>query len=189
MSVATEQGGDPVVDSVDEDGFSPQDTWLENATRWVIQAAVLLLVVMMGVEMIVRSLFGWSLQVTNELGGYALIVITFLGLASGQSGHAFHRMHLLDDHLSPAGRALLRLAFDAATAVVAGVLFAEFTRFTWITWKSGDVAATVLLTPLWLPRLAMPIGALALSLTLLRTLVGDWRRLRWTLRQPRRGAP
>jgi TRAP-type C4-dicarboxylate transport system permease small subunit len=178
MSVVVEQAGDPAAVAVDEDQFSPRETWLEAATRWVIQIAVLLLVVMMGVEMIVRTLFGWSLQVTNELGGYALILICFFGLSSGQAGHAFHRMHLLDDHLSPRGRALLRLMFDCATTVVAAVLFIEFTRFTWITWKSGDVAATVLLTPLWLPRLAMPIGALALTLTLLRTVVSDWRRLR-----------
>jgi TRAP-type C4-dicarboxylate transport system permease small subunit len=133
----------------------------------------------------VRSLFGWSLQVTNELGGYALVVITFFGLASGQAGHAFHRMHLLDDHISPTARALLRLLFDGATAAVALLLFEEFTRFTWITYQSGDVAATVLLTKLWIPRLAMPVGALALSLTLLRTIVGDWRRLRWTWRGAR----
>jgi TRAP-type C4-dicarboxylate transport system permease small subunit len=186
--MATEQAGDPDVDSVEEDAFSPCETWMETATRWIIQVAVLLLVVMMGVEMIVRSVFGWSLQVTNELGGYALVVITFIGLSSGQAGHAFHRMHLLDDHLSHAGRAFLRLILDCATAAVAVILFVEFTRFSWITWQSGDVAATVLLTPLWLPRLAMPIGALALTLTLLRTLIADWRRLRWTLSQLRKVA-
>jgi TRAP-type C4-dicarboxylate transport system permease small subunit len=189
MNMAAEPPGDPVFDGVDEDAFSPRETWLEIATRWVIQLAVLLLVVMMGVEMIVRSLFGWSLQVTNELGGYALIVITFLGLASGQAGHAFHRMHLLDDHLSRTARAFLRLVFDSATAIVAIILCAEFTRFTWITYQSGDVAATVLLTKLWIPRIAMPIGALALVLTLLRTIAGDWRRWRWTLAQPREVAP
>ena len=178
--------GNPLVDAVDEDAFSPRETLLEAVTRWAIQVAVLLLVVMMGVEMIARSLFGWSLQVTNELGGYALIVITFLGLASGQAGHAFHRMHLLDAHLPPAGRAALRLVFDVATAIVAIVLFAEFARFTWITWRSGDVAATVLLTKLWIPRLAMPVGALALALTLLRTIAGDVRRLRFTLAASRK---
>jgi len=47
----------------------------------------------------------------------------------------------------------------------------------------------VLLTPLWLPRLAMPIGAFALSLTLLRTIVGDWRRLRRTRARPTEVAP
>jgi TRAP-type transport system small permease protein len=174
------QRGDPVVDAVDEDAFSPREGVVEIVARWAIQLAVLFLVVMMGVEMIARSLFGWSLQVTNELGGYALIVITFLGLAPGQAGHAFHRMHLLDDHLSPTARAALRLAFDVATAAVAILLCVEFTRFTWITWQSGDVAATVLLTKLWIPRLAMPVGALALAATLLRTVVGDWRRLRAT---------
>jgi TRAP-type C4-dicarboxylate transport system permease small subunit len=131
--------------------------------------------------MIARSAFGWSLQVTNELGGYALVAITFLGLASGQVDHAFHRVHLLDSWLSPAGRAGLRLVFDLATTVVSATLFFEFVRFAWITWASGDVAATTLLTPLWIPRLAMPIGTLALTITLLRTVAGDWRRLRAAL--------
>jgi TRAP-type C4-dicarboxylate transport system permease small subunit len=169
---------DVLTDSQDEDEFSPRETWLESTTRWLIQVCVLLLVAMMGVEMIARSMFGWSLQVTNELGGYALIVITFLGFSSGQAGHAFHRMHLLDSHLPAGARALLRLAFDVVTTIVAIVLCVQFTRFTWITWQSGDVAATVLLTKLWIPRLAMPIGTLALVVTLLRTVVGDWRRFR-----------
>lgn len=167
---------------IDADAFSPAESLLERVTRWATQVAVVILVVMMGIEMIARSAFGWSLQVTNELGGYALLAITFLGLASGQVDHAFHRVHLLDTRLSPAGRAGLRLVFDVATLIVAAVLFVEFVRFVWITWASGDVAATTLMTPLWIPRLAMPIGMLALTITLLRTLAGDWRRLRAILR-------
>ena len=165
----------------DADGFSPSESLMERVTRWATQVAVVVLVVMMGIEMIARSAFGWSLQVTNELGGYALVAITFLGLASGQTEHAFHRVHLLDTRLSPAGRAGLRLAFDLATVVVSAVLFVEFVGFAWITWASGDVAATSLLTPLWIPRLAMPIGTLALTITLLRTVASDWRRLRAAL--------
>ncbi|MDB5851656.1 MAG: tripartite AtP-independent periplasmic transporter subunit DctQ [Rhodoferax sp.] len=163
---------------VDADAFSPAEGPVERVTRWATQAAVVFLVVMMGIEMIARSALGWSLQVTNELGGYALIAITFLGLASGQADHAFHRVHMLDARLSATGKAALRLVFDLATLAVSAVLCAEFTRFLWITWASGDVAATSLVTPLWMPRLAMPIGMLALVITLLRTVAGDVRRLR-----------
>jgi TRAP-type C4-dicarboxylate transport system permease small subunit len=173
----------PALTAIDADEFSPPESFLERITRWATEVAVVILVVMMGVEMIARSAFGWSLQFTNELGGYALVAITFLGLASGQADHAFHRVHMLDTRLSQAGRAGLRLVFDVATTVIAAVLTAEFVRFAWITWGSGDVAATNLLTPLWIPRLAMPIGTLALTITLLRTVAGDWRRLRAALRR------
>lgn len=168
----------PDLAPVDADEFSPGVGLIERVTRWATQAAVIFLVVMMGIEMVARSALGWSLQVTNELGGYALIAITFLGLASGQADHAFHRVHMLDKRLSQVGRAGLRLMFDLAALAVSAVLCAEFSRFLWITWQSGDVAATSLVTPLWMPRLAMPVGMLTLVITLLRTVAGDLRRLR-----------
>ena len=172
----------PVVDvegaSADADAFSPAEDWTARLGRWATQAIVVGLVAMMGAEMLVRSAFGWSIQVSNEVGGYALVAITFLSLGSGQLEHAYHRVHFLEKHLGPVGRARLRLVFDLAMTLVATVLLAEMLRFEWLTWQSEDVAATSLMTPLWLPRLAMPLGLLLLAWALLRTLAGDWRRLR-----------
>lgn len=172
----------PVVDvegaSADADAFSPHEDWSARWARWATQAIMMGLVVMMGAEMVVRSAFGWSIQFSNELGGYALVAITFLSLGSGQLLHAYHRVHFLDQRLGPVGRARLRLLFDLGATVVALVLLFEMARFEWITWNSGDVAATSLLTPLWIPRLVMPLGLLVFTGALFRTLAGDWRRLR-----------
>ncbi|MCB4365519.1 TRAP transporter small permease [Hydrogenophaga taeniospiralis] len=165
-------------DSADADAFSPDEGLAATVCRWISQWIVVGLVVMMGAEMLVRSAFGWSIQFSNEVGGYALVAIAFLSLGSGQLMHAYHRVHFVENRLSPAGRARLRLGFDLAALVVALVLFGEFARFEWITWKSEDVAATSLMTPLWVPRLAMPVGALVLTWALLRTVAADWRRLR-----------
>lgn len=175
----------PAVDvdgsSLDADAFSPGEDLPARLGRWATQAIVLGLVVMMGLEMLVRSAFGWSIQFSNEIGGYALVAITFLSLASGQLLHAYHRVHFLDKRLGPVGRARLRLVFDLAAGAVAVVLTLELLRFEWLTWQSGDVAATGLMTPLWLPRAVMPLGALALCWALARTLAGDWRRVRAAL--------
>ncbi|QJW83553.1 TRAP transporter small permease [Ramlibacter terrae] len=165
-------------DGADADRFSPSEGWAAAACRIVSEWLVVGLVVMMGAEMVVRSAFGWSIQFSNELGGYALVAITFLALGSGQLLHAYHRVHFIENKLSPTGRAWLRLAFDAAALCVAAVLCAEMVRFEWITWKQGDVAATSLMTPLWVPRLTMPIGTAVLCWALLRTLAADWRRIR-----------
>lgn len=165
-------------DSADADAFSPAEDMASAACRWLSQWMVVGLVAMMGAEMVVRSLFGWSIQFSNEVGGYALVAIAFLSLGSGQVLHAYHRVHFVENRLSPRGRAALRLAFDIASLCVALVLAAEFIRFEWITWKSEDVAATSLMTPLWVPRLAMPIGALVLGWALLRTVLADLHRLR-----------
>lgn len=166
------------LDAADADEFAPNEDLFARACRWCSDWIVVGLVSMMGVEMLVRTAFGWSIQFSNEIGGYALVAITFLSLASGQLLHAYHRVHFVENKLSPKGRAWLRLAFDIGALAIALVLVGELARFEWITWGSGDVAATSLMTPQWMPRMVMPIGALALAWALLRTVAGDWRRVR-----------
>ncbi|WP_374409623.1 TRAP transporter small permease [Hydrogenophaga sp.] len=161
----------------DGDAFSPPEDFFSRMGRHACEAIMVGLVLMMGAEMVVRSLFGWSIQFSNEIGGYALVAMTFLSMASGQLEHAYHRVHFVEHRLGPVGQARLRLGFDLATFVVTLVLLAEFVRFEWITWESGDVAATSLMTPLWVPRFFMPLGMLLLAWALLATLFGDWRRL------------
>lgn len=173
--------GQPLADPAagpDGDAFSPPEDITARWGRWAAQALVVGLVLLMGAEMVVRSAFGWSIQFSNELGGYALVAITFLSLASGQLLHAYHSVHFVEKRLGPRGRARLRLFFDLLATAVTLVLFVELARFEWLSWESGDVAATTLMTPLWIPRLAMPLGTLALLWALLRVLAGDVRRLR-----------
>lgn len=177
-AAATALDDDVELDHEDADAFSPPEDAPARLGRWLCQALTLGLVAMMGVEIVVRSLLGWSIQWSNEVGGYALVGITFLSLASGQCLHAYHRVHFVEHRLGARGRAALRLGFDLASLAVALVLTAEFLRFEWITFGSGDVAPTALLTPLWLPRLAMPVGAALLAWALLRTVAADWRRWR-----------
>jgi TRAP-type C4-dicarboxylate transport system permease small subunit len=164
-------------DSADADSFSPSEDGLSAAGRLISQWIVVALAVMMGVEMLVRSLFGWSIQFSNEIGGYALVAVAFLSLGSGQLLHAYHRVHFVESRLSPVGRAMLRMVFDVASLGVTVVLALEFVRFEWITWQSGDVAATSLMTPQWIPRMSLPLGALILGWALIRTVLADWRRL------------
>ena len=71
--------------SPDADEFSPAEDLPGKLGRWISEAIVVGLILMMGAEMLVRSAFGWSIQFSNEIGGYALVAITFLSLASGQA--------------------------------------------------------------------------------------------------------
>ena len=169
---------DIVVDAVDADGFSPREDRLEWVFRWVTQIIVVLLMVIIGAEVIVRSVFASSLQVTNELGGFALVALTFLSMSTCQVNHAYHRVHFLDARLSARGRATLRLVFDALSLVVALILVWQFARFEIISFKSGDVTSSNLMTPFWIPRAVMVIGVAGLAITLVRTIRGDLRRLR-----------
>jgi TRAP-type C4-dicarboxylate transport system permease small subunit len=173
---ATETDG--IVETVDADAFSPPESWLERLFRWAAEAVVVLLMALVGVELIARGLFGWSLQSTAELGGYALVAITFLSMAPCLVNHAYHRVHFVEARISPRAGAALRLFFDCLAFVVTAFLVWQFGRFELITYRSGDVAPTNLMTPFWMPRLVMVIGVAGLLLSLMRTILGDLRRLR-----------
>jgi len=54
----------------------------------------------------------------------------------------------------------------------------QFIRLELSSWRFGDVAPSYLSTPLWLPRLPMAIGMLALCFALIRTLIVEVSRLR-----------
>jgi hypothetical protein len=52
----------------------------------------------------------------------------------------------------------------------------QLTRFVATSYRSEDVAPTLLATPLWIPQALMPIGVLAATVSLLRAAWGNWRR-------------
>src|SRR3546814_19456977 len=80
---------DPAITGETEgDAYSPPEGRVARWGRWIAQGLVVALLAMMGVEMVVRQASGWSIQFSNELGGKALVAITFLSLASGQLQHA-----------------------------------------------------------------------------------------------------
>jgi TRAP-type C4-dicarboxylate transport system permease small subunit len=155
-----------------EDTGESRIDWL---CRWITQLAVIALILMITAEVIARSLFGQSLEVTDELGGYALVVVTFVSLPTCQAQGAFHHVHFLDARLGPLGRAVLRALFTGISLVAVAILCWQFVLFALTSWQSGDVAATTLLTPLWIPRAVMCVGSACLCLSLLRTLHRDWR--------------
>ncbi|WP_176929139.1 TRAP transporter small permease [Paraburkholderia lycopersici] len=156
-------------------GEETGESRIDWVCRWVTQLAVIALILMIATEVIARSVFHLSLEVTDELGGYALIVVTFVSLPTCQAQGAFHHVHFLDARLGPLARAVLRAVFSAVSLAAIAILCWQFVLFALTSWQSGDVAATTLLTPLWIPRAIMCFGSACLCLSLCRTLHRDWR--------------
>lgn len=146
---------------------------LDWLCRWATQLVVVTLILMIAAEVIARSVFGSSLEVTDELGGYALIVVAFVSLPTCQAQGAFHHVQFLDAKLGPLARAILHLIFTLVSLLAVAVLCWQFVLFTLVSWQSGDVAATSLMTPLWIPRAVMSMGTACLCLSLCRTFYRD----------------
>ncbi|HZP78456.1 MAG TPA: TRAP transporter small permease [Pseudolabrys sp.] len=146
---------------------------VERVCNYICLAALAVMLVVIAIDIITRSLFNFSFEISDELGGYLLATLTFISLPVCQANDTFHHVEFVQARLSPRGRAISHAIFDALSLAFCVLLFWQLIRFEMSSWRFDDHAPTYLATPLWIPRTAMLIGAAALCVTVTRTLVVD----------------
>ncbi len=151
---------------------------VETLCKWACEAALVIMLVVIGTDIFTRWLLNFSFEISDEIGGYMLAAITFLSLSVCQVNDSFHHVELVQMRLSERGRALSSLLFDLLTLSFAGLLLWHYVKLELSSWRYAEKAPTYLETPLWLPRLVMAIGAAALCLAVIRTIMMHVRRLR-----------
>jgi TRAP-type C4-dicarboxylate transport system permease small subunit len=154
------------------------ETAVERTCLLVSEAALVVMLVLTVVDIATRALFNHSFEVSDEVGGYMLVAITFFSLAVCHVNGSFHEVEFVQARLSERGRIVSRLIFELLALAACLLLAWYFIRFEMSSWRFDNRAPTYLNTPLWLPQLVMPLGMAALCFSLLRTLASDWRRLR-----------
>jgi TRAP-type transport system small permease protein len=151
---------------------------VEQLCNLACMAALIVMLGVIGVDIITRSVFNFSFEVSDELGGYMLVVITFISLPVCQINDSFHHVELVQSRLSARGRAVSQVIFDSLSLAFSMILLWQLARFEMSSWRFDDHAPTYLTTPLWIPRTAMVVGAAALLFSMTRTLAADIARLR-----------
>lgn len=136
------------------------------------------MVCIVAVEVVTRNFLGFSFQISDELGGYIIVLISFLSLCVCQVNQSYHHVEFLQSRLGRRGQAASRVVFDLICLALCLVLSWQLGRLVWNSWVSEDVAPTPLMTPLWLPQLMMPLGLVALTVSVGRTLWSNIRALR-----------
>src|ERR1700761_2330919 len=83
---------------------------------------LLAMIAMIGAEAIARNVFGTSLQITDEVGGYLLVALTFLSMSVAEAYGGFHRVEFVQMRLSPRMRIVSQIVYEiislAASALV-----------------------------------------------------------------------
>ncbi len=154
------------------------ETLVERSCKRLCVAALIVMLAVIGTDILTRSLLNFSFEISDELGGYMLVLISFVSLSVCQVNDSFHHVEFVQARLSERGRVISRLIFDVLSLGFALLLAWQLARFELSSWRSGDQAPTYLATPLWLPRIVLVIGAAALCVSVARTLVGHARALR-----------
>jgi TRAP-type transport system small permease protein len=146
---------------------------LERFCKFVCVAALVVMLLVIGLDILTRSFFNFSFEISDELGGYMLVTITFLSLPVCQATDSFHHVEFVQQRLSPRGRAISHVIFDILSLGFCGLLVWQLIRFEMSSWRFNNHAPTYLATPLWIPQIAMLAGAAALGISVLRTLIAD----------------
>jgi len=156
----------------------PGSSSIEDGCEAVCCLFLLAMIILIGAEAIARNVFGTSLQVTDEVGGYLLVALTFLSMPVAEAQGAFHRVEFVQARLRLRARLICQIAFELISLVASAIVTWQLTRLTINSLYAEDVAATPLQTPLWLPQISMAIGMLILCFALVRTMIAKLRRLR-----------
>jgi TRAP-type C4-dicarboxylate transport system permease small subunit len=151
---------------------------VERLCSFVCMAALTVMLGVIGVDIITRAVLNFSFEVSDELGGYMLVVITFVSLPVCQANDSFHHVEFVQSRLSARGRAISNVIFDLLSLAFCTALLWQLVRFEMSSWRFDDHAPTYLATPLWIPRLVMVAGAAALLFAMVRTLVANIARLK-----------
>jgi TRAP-type C4-dicarboxylate transport system permease small subunit len=154
----------------------------EGPVEWTCkvasEVALVVMLVLIAVDIVTRAVFNLSFEVSDEVGGFMLVVICFLSLSPCHVNGSFHQVEFVQAKLPPRGRSISQLIFGLLSLAACVLLAWQFIRLEMSSWRFGDVTPSYLATPLWLPRLPMAIGMIALAFSLMRTIVAETRRLR-----------
>lgn len=170
----TESG--PIADEAFPYGIP--ESHIERACRMMSAAALIITLPLIGLDIVTRTFFNYSFEISDEVGAYLLVAITFLSLPVSQAAGSFHHVQFVQSKLSLRGQVISRLIFDGTALFFSAIALWKYIEFVLVTWQFDDRAPTILYTPLWIPRSLLVVGMMALCFSLCRALIADMRRLR-----------
>ncbi|MDO9709580.1 TRAP transporter small permease [Paracraurococcus lichenis] len=113
-----------------------------------------------------------QLPAADDISAYLCVATTFFALAATFKRGELIRVGMGIERLGPAGR---RWA-EALVLALAAAVMAYVTRWTFedmlFSWQIEEVAQGTVPIPLWIPKLAMPLGAGLLLVAILDELAG-----------------
>lgn len=128
-------------------------------------AMVAVLAILIAIDITARELFRFSLQGTDELGGYVLALTGALGFAYTLLRRGHPRIDLGFRFFPPAMRRWLHVIALATLTLFAAFMCQHAVSELSATLAYGAVTNTPLKTPLWMPQSLWVMGTVFFTLT------------------------
>ena len=136
-----------------------------------LAALSLLAIFLVMMAQVVMREMQMQLPAADDISAYLCVATTFFALAATFRRGELIRVGMAIERLGPGAR---RIA-EAVVLIIAGLVMAYVTRWTFadmlFSWEIEEVAQGTVPIPLWIPKLAMPLGSGLLLVAILDELV------------------
>ncbi|WP_319567316.1 TRAP transporter small permease [Cohaesibacter marisflavi] len=149
----------------------PVFDFIASLTKWATGLVLCALVLLVFSETVLRGLANYSLGFVEEVTGYFVVTLTFLGAALALRAEALFQVHFLFDAVPDHVQVWLKRLFVVASLIVCVILALRTHDLVLSSFGRGKFAPTVLRTPLWIPQMIMPIGFSLIGIFLLEKLL------------------
>ena len=117
------------------------------------------------------GLFGYIARSADDFAGYAMLASSFLALAHTFGAGEHIRVTLLLGRLRGTARRIAEILCLLAGGALAGYLAWFSIKTMLISYEIGDVSTGLVAVPLWIPQVAMALGASVLFIAMVEQLV------------------
>ena len=146
--------------------------WLDflyDAAAWLAALAMIGVLAMVLLSIVSRQL-NFHVPGTDAYAGYAMAAAGFLALAHTLKRNEHIRVTLLIGRLRGRARHGLEMWAHSAGVLLAGLFAWYSVRLAWQSHAFHDISTGNDATPLWIPQIAMAVGAVVL----LVAMVDEW---------------
>jgi TRAP-type C4-dicarboxylate transport system permease small subunit len=117
------------------------------------------------------NMFNYVARSADEFAGYAMLASAFLAMAStfGRGEHI--RVTLFLQRLEGRARRAAELWCLLLGSLLSGYLAWFSVRLCYVSWQINDVSTGLIAIPLWIPQVAMALGAVILMIAVIEQFV------------------
>jgi TRAP-type C4-dicarboxylate transport system permease small subunit len=120
--------------------------------------SLLLIFLVMMAQMGLRAL-GLQLPAADDVSAYLCVSTTFFALAATFKRGELIRVGMALDRLGPGARRAAELVALGLAAAMVGYIVFWTAQDTLFSWEIEEMSQGTVAIPIWVPKLAMPIGA------------------------------
>ncbi|MDD9302965.1 MAG: TRAP transporter small permease subunit [Desulfobacter sp.] len=127
---------------------------------------MVLIVLVIAVEILLRSVFNTSTLISDEYSAYFFVGVVLLGLAFTFKEDGHIKITLVTSVLGEKGQAVLDVLTTAVAIGVTSFALYYASLMVYDSWALGMQADTISETPIYLSQLVIPLGLLLFDLQL-----------------------